>query len=58
MLILPGVLLAWLTLRDVFDTVVVPGSSRASLQVTRRTGRVLLMLYKLVRGRKRGKATQ
>ena len=54
LLVLPGVLLAWLTLRDVFDTVVVPGSSRASLQVTRRIGRVLLTFYKLMRGRKRG----
>jgi len=54
LLVLPGVLLAWLTLRDVFDTVVVPGSSRASLQVTRRIGRVLLPFYKLMRGRKRG----
>jgi hypothetical protein len=53
-LFLVGVVLAWLTLRDVFDTVVVPGSSRASLQVTSRTGRVLLVLYKLVRGRRRG----
>src|SRR5438270_7957128 len=53
-LVLPGVVLAWLTLRDVFDTVVVPGGSRASLQVTRRVGRILLELYKLVRGRKRG----
>ena len=49
-----GVVLAWLTLRDVFDTVVVPGGSRASLQVTRRVGVALLPLYKLVRGRRRG----
>ncbi|MEA3060202.1 MAG: hypothetical protein QOF05_15 [Sphingomonadales bacterium] len=54
LLLLPGVALAWLTLRDVFDTVVVPGGSRASLQVTRRIGMVLLPLYKLVRGRRRG----
>jgi hypothetical protein len=53
-LVLPGVLLAWLTLRDVFDTVVVPGGSRASLQVTRRIGQVLLALYKVARGRGRG----
>lgn len=53
-LLLLGVALAWLTLRDVFDTVVVPGGSRASLQVTRRVGGLLLFLYKLVRGRKRG----
>ena len=54
LLLLGGLVLAWLTLRDVFDTVVVPGGSRASLQVTRRVGTVLLALYKLVRGRKRG----
>src|SRR5205085_6094825 len=53
-LLIGGLALAWLTLRDVFDTVVVPGGSRASLQVTRRVGTVLLALYKLVRGRKRG----
>ena len=47
-------MLAWLTLRDVFDTVVVPGGSRASLQVTRRIGSVLLAAFKLVRGRRRG----
>lgn len=53
-LFLGGVALAWLTLRDVFETVVVPGGSRASLRVTSRTGRLLLVLYKLVRGRRVG----
>jgi len=53
-LLLIGIALAWLTLRDVFDTVVVPGGSRASLQVTRRTGKTLLPLWKAVRGRRRG----
>jgi hypothetical protein len=53
-LLLGGLALAWLTLRDVFDTVVVPGGSRTALQVTRRVGRILLASYKLVRGRKRG----
>jgi hypothetical protein len=52
-LLIGGLLLAWLTLRDVFDTVVVPGGSRASLQVTRRIGWLLLALYKLPR-RKQG----
>jgi hypothetical protein len=52
-LFLAGLVLAWLTLRDVFDTVVVPGGSRASLQVTRRIGRVLLTGYKFIR-RKQG----
>jgi len=45
LLVVPGMLLAWLILRDVFDTVVVPGGSRASLQVTRRIGSVLLLLF-------------
>lgn len=49
-----GLILAWLTLRDVFDTVVVPGGSTASLQVTRRVGSSLLALMKLIRGRRRG----
>ena len=53
-LLLMGVALAWLTLRDVFDTVVVPGGSRASLQVTRRIGQLLLPLWITVRGRRRG----
>jgi hypothetical protein len=51
---LVGAALAWLTLRDVFDTVIVPGGSRASLQVTRRIGQLLLILWKRVRGRRRG----
>jgi hypothetical protein len=49
-----GIILAWLTLRDVFDTVVVPGGSNASLQVTHRVGAVLLVVWKRVRGRRRG----
>ena len=53
-LFLLGAILAWLTLRDVFDTVIVPGGSRASLQVTRRIGGLLLVVWKQVRGRKRG----
>ena len=54
LLLMLGIAVAWLTLRDVFDTVVVPGGSRASLQVTRRIGRLLLPLWKTVRGRRRG----
>ena len=53
-LFLGGIVLAWLTLTDVFETVVVPGGSRASLKVTSRMGRLLLAAYKLVRGRRRG----
>ena len=54
LLILLGILLAWLTLRDVFDTVVVPGGARGSFQVTRRVGTVLLHVWKSVGGRRRG----
>jgi hypothetical protein len=53
-LFLLGAALAWLTLRDVFDTVIVPGGSRASMQVTRRIGAVLLAIWKRVRGKRRG----
>ena len=53
-LILLGVALAWLTLRDVFDTVVVPAGNRGLLQVTRRVGGSLLVLWKAVRGKRRG----
>jgi hypothetical protein len=49
-----GIALAAMTLRDVFETVVVPGGSRASLRVARRLGAVLLPLWKAVRGRRRG----
>ena len=53
-LFVAGIILAWLTLRDVFDTVVVPGGSRASLRVTRRVGMVLLFVWKRVRRGHRG----
>lgn len=53
-LILLGVVLAWLTLRDVFDTVVVPAGNRGFVQVTRRIGGSLLVLWKAVRGKRRG----
>ena len=49
-----GAVLAAMTLRDVFDTVVVPGGSRASLRVAQRLGAVLLPLWKTIRGRRRG----
>jgi len=54
LLFLAGLALAGLTLRDVFDTVVVPGGSRASLRVTHRLRLALLPLWKALRGRKRG----
>jgi hypothetical protein len=53
-LFIAGLVLAALTLRDVFDTVVVPGGSRASLQVTRRVGHLLLAGWKAVRRGRRG----
>jgi len=49
-----GLALASFTLRDVFDTVVVPGGSRASLRVTHRLRVALLPLWKALRGRRRG----
>jgi hypothetical protein len=49
-----GLVLAGMTLRDVFDTVVVPGGSRASLRVAGRLGAVLLPPWKAIRGRRRG----
>jgi hypothetical protein len=53
-LFLLGLVLAGMTLRDVFDTVVVPGGSRASLRVAHRLRLVLLPLWKSLRGRRRG----
>jgi len=49
-----GLILAGLTLLDVFDTVVVPGGSRASLRVAKRLARLLLPIWKSVRGRRHG----
>ena len=54
LLALLGVSLAAMTLRDVFDTVVVPGGSRASLRVAQRIGTVMLPVWKAIRGRRRG----
>jgi hypothetical protein len=54
LLFLAGLLLAAMTLRDVFDTVVVPGGSRASLRVAHRMRIALLPLWKSFRGRRRG----
>jgi hypothetical protein len=52
-----GLVLAAMTLRDVFDTVVVPGGSRASLHVARRMIGLLLPLWKAVRERRKGLST-
>lgn len=53
-LFLAGLVLAGLTLRDVFETVVVPGANRAFLRVAHRLIYVLLPIWKAVRGRRRG----
>lgn len=52
--LLAGLALAAMTLRDVFDTVVVPGGSRATLRVARRLVFLLLPLSKALRRRKQG----
>jgi hypothetical protein len=52
-----GIALAAMTLRDVFDTVVVPGESRASLRVARRLVWLLLPVVKRLRGRRKGIST-
>jgi len=49
-----GAIVAGMTLLDVFETVVVPGGSRASLRVARRLVSVLLPLWKALRGKRRG----
>ena len=50
---LVGLAVAAVTLRDVFDTVVVPGTSHTSLHVARRLVIVLLPIWKRIRGRRR-----
>jgi len=54
LLFLAGLALAGMTLLDVFETVVVPGGSKASLKVARRLVRVLLPLWKAARGKRHG----
>jgi hypothetical protein len=54
LLFLAGFALAALTLLDVFETVVVPGGSRASLRVAKRLVQALLPLWKAVRGKRHG----
>ncbi|NUQ19100.1 MAG: hypothetical protein HOP95_11755 [Sphingomonas sp.] len=54
LLFLIGFALAGMTLLDVFETVVVPGGSRASLKVARRLVRTLLPLWKAARGKRHG----
>lgn len=52
LIFLAGVVIAGITLRDVFETVVVPGGNRGSLRVARRLIFVLLPIWKMVRGRR------
>jgi hypothetical protein len=54
LLFLVGFFLAGMTLMDVFETVVVPGGSRASLKVANRLVWILLPLWKSVRGKRHG----
>lgn len=53
-LFLVGMVVVSMTLLDVFETVVVPGGSRASLKVAKRLVVSLLPLWKAVRGKHRG----
>jgi len=57
LLFVAGLIIAAMTLRDVFETVIVPGGSQTSLRVTQRLVRILLPLWKLVRGKRRGLST-
>jgi hypothetical protein len=54
LLLIIGLILATMTLLDVFETVVVPGGSRASLRVAKRLVWALLPVWKAVRGRRHG----
>jgi hypothetical protein len=56
-LLLGGLVLISITLRDVFDTVVVPGGSRASLRIARRFSQGLLPIWRGLRGRRKGIST-
>jgi len=57
LLFLAGLILAGMVLKDVFDTVVVPGGSRTSLRVAHRLVVTTLPVWKQVRGRRRGLST-
>jgi hypothetical protein len=53
LLALIGIAIAAVTLRDVFDTVIVPGTSHTTLHVARRLVLLLLPIWKRIRGRRR-----
>ena len=52
-----GIVLVVLALRDVFDTVVVPGESRGALRIARRLLFAMLPVWKRMRRRKSGVST-
>lgn len=52
-----GLIVAGMVLRDVFDTVVVPGGSKASLRVAQHLIAAMLPLWRRVQGRRRGLST-
>jgi hypothetical protein len=54
LLFVVGLIFAGLTLLDVFQTVVVPGGSKASLKVAKRLVGVLLPIWKALRGKRHG----
>jgi len=53
LLFLAGLIVAAVTLNDVFGTVIVPGASHTSLRIARRLVLLLLPIWKAVRGRRR-----
>jgi len=57
LLFVGGLVLAMMALLDVFETVIVPGGSRASLKVARRLVWAMLPVWKAVRGRRHGLST-
>ena len=54
LIFLAGLTVASLALRDVFETVVVPSGNRSSLRVAHRLIALLLPVWKMVRGQRRG----
>ncbi|MDP1907556.1 MAG: hypothetical protein Q8K85_04590, partial [Hyphomicrobium sp.] len=54
LIFIAGLMIASLALRDVFETVVVPSGNRSSLRVAHRLISLLLPVWKIVRGRRRG----
>ena len=57
LLFIVGLVLAGMVLKDVFDTVIVPGGSRGSIRVAHRLVVTMLPVWKQIRGRRRGLST-